>query len=234
MLTSSMRSKREEGFVLPTVMGLGAIVLILSTTAVILGSVKQRNSATALRISLAQYAAEIGLEQAQYVLWGKVWKGLTPGTRAAYASRLEQTNYEGGNLKKCNPCVDVHYPTATTTYPLIYNNLAYTFTIKRRVNSVANDLNIAFDITSTGTLPNGTVRVLKQVFQVKPQSFGGLDYAVLSNNINCIFCHIKVLDMKALGGVATAGSPTNRVKVGTLEKLRIERNFGFALRTRLT
>ncbi len=63
-------------------------------------------------------------------------------------------------------------------------------------------------------------RAVQQVYTIEPADFPGFEYALLANNVNCIFCHARVdnaerwwnTDADQLGSFA-------RVKVGTLESL---------------
>lgn len=63
-------------------------------------------------------------------------------------------------------------------------------------------------------------RAVQQVYTIEPADFPGFEYALLANNVNCIFCHARVdnaerwwnTDEDKLGTFA-------RVKVGTLESL---------------
>ena len=65
-------------------------------------------------------------------------------------------------------------------------------------------------------------RAVQQVYTVEPDAFDGFEYAMLANNVNCIFCHTKVdtvdrffnTDDEAYGSFEKA-------RVGTLESLLI-------------
>ncbi|MEW6071923.1 MAG: polymer-forming cytoskeletal protein [Planctomycetota bacterium] len=68
-------------------------------------------------------------------------------------------------------------------------------------------------------------RAVQQVYTVEPEDFAGFDYAILANNVNCIFCHTSVdsvdrqfnLDPDEYGSFP-------RVKVGTLESLVLRKD----------
>lgn len=63
-------------------------------------------------------------------------------------------------------------------------------------------------------------RAVQQVYTVEPAEFPGFEYALLANNVNCVFCHTRIdsaerwwnTDSSLLGSF-------ERVKVGTLESL---------------
>jgi len=65
-------------------------------------------------------------------------------------------------------------------------------------------------------------RAVQQVYTVEPADFGGFDYALLANNVNCIFCHTNVdsVDRFYNDDPALAGT-FDRVKVGSLETLML-------------
>lgn len=65
--------------------------------------------------------------------------------------------------------------------------------------------------------PNRAVQVL---YTIEPDRFDGFDYAMLSNNVNCIFCHTQVNSVEKYFGNAP-GDGYERVKVGTLESLML-------------
>ena len=65
-------------------------------------------------------------------------------------------------------------------------------------------------------------RAVQQVYTIEPEAFGGFDYGLLANNVNCIFCHAQFdtvdryynLDDEAYGEF-------ERVRVGALETLMV-------------
>jgi hypothetical protein len=65
-------------------------------------------------------------------------------------------------------------------------------------------------------------RAVQQVFTVEPKDFAGFDFAILANNVNCIFCHTSVdsVERRFNSDPANYGS-FERVKVGTLESLML-------------
>ena len=68
-------------------------------------------------------------------------------------------------------------------------------------------------------------RAVQQVYTVEPEDFEGFDYAILANNVNCIFCHsqIDTVEHYFNDDPAAYGS-FERAKVGTLESLMIRHN----------
>ena len=65
-------------------------------------------------------------------------------------------------------------------------------------------------------------RAVQQVYTVEPEEFAGFDYAILANNVNCIFCHTSVDSVdRWFNQDPDAYATFDRVKVGTLESLMI-------------
>lgn len=63
-------------------------------------------------------------------------------------------------------------------------------------------------------------RAIQQVYTIEPADFDGFDYAVLANNINCIFCHTNVDNVERIYGT-DPDAQYDRVKVGSLETLML-------------
>jgi len=64
-------------------------------------------------------------------------------------------------------------------------------------------------------------RAVQQVFTIEPADFDGFDYAMLANNVNCIFCHTRVESVETFFDMPDANGNFKRVKVGTLESLML-------------
>jgi hypothetical protein len=63
-------------------------------------------------------------------------------------------------------------------------------------------------------------RAVQQVYTVEPADFPGFEYALLANNVNCIFCHTRVDNAERWWNASDEALGTfDRVKVGTLESL---------------
>lgn len=87
-------------------------------------------------------------------------------------------------------------------------------------------------ITVTATTRHGTEltnpiinRAVQQVYTIEPEDFEGFDYAILANNVTCIFCHSQVDSVEHFYNDDSSLAGTfDRVKVGTLESLMIRHN----------
>jgi hypothetical protein len=65
-------------------------------------------------------------------------------------------------------------------------------------------------------------RAVQQVYTVEPEDFNGFDYAMLANNVNCIFCHTNVDSVERWFNADPDDAGTfKRIKVGTLETLML-------------
>ncbi len=68
-------------------------------------------------------------------------------------------------------------------------------------------------------------RAVQLVYTVEPEEFAGFEFAMLANNINCIFCHTNVDSVDRYFNTDPAKWDTfERVKVGSLETLMIRHN----------
>ncbi len=77
-----------------------------------------------------------------------------------------------------------------------------------------------------GHAHGGTKRTMQLVYSIQPASFEGFDYAILTRNVNCIFCHTKIDTTERAFNTDPALYDTfARAKVGTLESMEI-RNDG--------
>jgi len=63
-------------------------------------------------------------------------------------------------------------------------------------------------------------RAVQSVYTVEPADFPGFEYALLANNVNCVFCHTRIDSAERWWNTdAGAFGSFERVKVGTLESL---------------
>jgi hypothetical protein len=70
-------------------------------------------------------------------------------------------------------------------------------------------------------------RAVQQVYTVEPAPFEGFDYALLANNVNCVFCHANVDSVDRFYNDDPAKLGTfDRVKVGSLETLMLRHTKG--------
>lgn len=189
------------------------IVIILVSTATLTSLSNRRNAQDALRTSQAQFAAEAGLERALAHLWHQVLASAASRSVTDYAAELDRIGLASG----------------TTTTSLFGSPQALgdgsSFVVEVSRQDDTRTGAIVLTITSTGTLADGTTRRLRQDFRVE-RAFFPFDYALLTNNADCIFCHLDVKSMDALRGPPTSDPSTwwRRAKVGVLENLIMRDN----------
>jgi len=96
-----------------------------------------------------------------------------------------------------------------------------------RVDVTEDATQLFLTVSASTTKGDGLVnpvmnRAVQQVYTVEPDDFAGFDYAMLANNINCIFCHTSVDSAERYWNTDPALESTfPRIKVGSLESLMI-------------
>jgi hypothetical protein len=205
-----------KGFVLVGALIMVLVLGVLVTTATFSGYSNRINTSDAINSYRAQLAAEAGLDYALYRVWHQVWGSEKDHTYAKYVPLL------ANHLP-----FDPHNPEAAVlnlTHPL-ENGIRAEVRIQRRdvVDTNTGDVVVSFNVRSTGWLAdNYTARKLEQTIQIRePQR--GFDFALLTNNANCIFCHTRVQPLEALAGPPSEQNPWKRLKVGVLESLEVRR-----------
>jgi hypothetical protein len=73
-----------------------------------------------------------------------------------------------------------------------------------------------------GLVTHAQNRAIQLVYTVEPAPFEGFDYGILTNNVNCIFCHSKVdTTDRIFNHDSTLYNTFAKCKVGTLESLML-------------
>lgn len=209
-----MRSKQQtQGFALVTALSFVIIIGVVVGTALYLSATNRRLSAETVRTTQAQYAAEAGIELVVKKYWTEVWTGMASGPKTLKAYQV-----------KLNPLLINENLNDSNTGSIDGNTFSLKVT-RRDITSAPQRTLI--EIESTGKSADGkTTRVIKQVFRIAPRNYAGLQYALLSNNVNCTFCHTKIETMEGAYGNSAGGK--DRVKVGTLESLEFRVDGGRA------
>lgn len=209
---------QAKGFVLVGALVMVLVLGVLVTTATFSGYSNRINTSDALNSYRAQLAAEAGLDYALYKVWHQVWGNEQDRTYIRYVPLLA----------KYLP-FDPHNPAAAVTNEKLElgGGIRTEVIIQRKdvLDTTSGDIIVAFNVSSTGWLPdNSTARKLEQTIQIRePQR--GFDFALLTNNANCIFCHTRVQPLEALDGQdPSEGRPWKRVKIGVLESLEVRRS----------
>lgn len=191
------------------------IVIILVSISTLTSLNNRRNAQDALRTSQAQFAAEAGLERAVGRLWHQVLARASSPSVTAYAVELNRIGLTNG-------------ATIVSLFgdpQSLGDGSTFVVRVSRQDDTSTDPDAVVLTLTSTGTLADGTTRRLRQVFRVD-RAFFPFDYALLTNNAECIFCHLDVKSLDALRGNPTSDPSTwwRRAKVGVLESLIMRDN----------
>jgi len=186
------------------------IVIILVSISTLTSLSNRRNAQDALRTSQAQFAAEAGLERAVAWLWHQVLANAASPTVTAYAAELNRMGLTNGTT----------IANLFGAPQSLGDGSSFVVRVSRQDDTGPDPDAVVLTLTSTGTLADGTTRRLRQVFRVE-RAFFPFDYALLTNNAECIFCHLDVKSIDALRGNPTSDPSTwwRRAKVGVLESL---------------
>jgi hypothetical protein len=97
--------------------------------------------------------------------------------------------------------------------------------VLRRDNGESTQLYLTVSASTTrghGLITHAQNRAIQMVYTVEPAPFEGFDYAILTNNVNCIFCHARVDTTDRVYNQNSAVYGTfAKAKVGTLESLML-------------
>jgi type II secretory pathway pseudopilin PulG len=204
----------RSGFALIGALFAVLIIALLVTIASSVSVGNMRNARDNVKTYQAQLAAEAGLDHAVYKVWHEVWNGASTTQRNInnYKTRLANSGIQNNTPSNSNP-IAITIPSQN-----LYGGAAYTVSIVRQD---PNSSTVSFTVTSTGTLADGTKRTIVQTLSTGGKRFRGFDYALLTNNANCVFCHARIRSMSALGASPSASNPWQRAKVASLESLEI-------------
>lgn len=187
------------------------IVIIMVSVATMTSLNNRRNAQDALRTSQAQFAAEAGLERAVGRLWHLTLASAASPSLTAYAVALDRTGLTNGAT------IASLFGEAQS----LGEGSSFVVRVSRRDDTSTDPHTIVLTITSTGTLADGTTRRLRQELRVN-RAFFPFDFALLTNNVQCIFCHLDVKSLDALRGSPSPADPSTwwrRARVGVLESL---------------
>jgi len=210
-----IRMLQKRGIALVSTLVFTFIAIMLVSIAALTSLSNRRNAQDALRTSQAQFAAEAGLERALAWLWHQVLASAASPSVSAYAAELNRMGLTNG-------------ATIASLFgdpQSLGDGSSFVVRVSRQDDTSTDPYTIVPTLTSTGTLADGTTRRLRQVFRVE-RAFFPFDYALLTNNAECIFCHLDIKSLDALRGNPTSDPSTwwRRVKVGVLESLIMRDN----------
>lgn len=232
-----MKRRANQGMAVVSALGFLVIVVIFVGVAMMMGVANRRQSADSYQTTRAQYAAEAGIERGFYEAYTKV------------LDTSYQTAVNAGNGASWKPDV-ASYKIALNNYNMVGTQKltsgqtlvlnpgalpdgeSYTVTVARQ----DTDSTVKLTVTATGSYGSAQRRI-SQEFNIRGGTFPGGAYAILSNNVNCIFCHTTVTSIEAAYSATSTTTPlnmgslaglkeahgTSRVKVATLQSLTVDR-----------
>ncbi len=192
----------------------------------------------------------IAFDNCAYKKWlTGIWSGSSSNTSQAYRDlmKADKNNNEGcfytgatsPTLPNATDSVASRRPVAPSLYtgvqiPLdsdpsaagvqnwTYGNSSVELTVLRRDDNTNSEINLV--VTSTAKVLSGSselsLRRIQRTLRVGGAPFPGDEFAMLTNDINCSFCHLQVDNMKRVYTPSTdTTSRFRRVKLGTLNAI---------------
>ncbi len=159
---------------------------------------------------VSYYAAEAGIEMGIVAAWDDYLteNAGTAGSPTEYRAYLDSIGLTDGlTLQILN---DQAYQQATIDSVTI-----------RRTDSAGGETT-QLGIRATGSFGRRGAKTLLQTLSIEGGLFKGFDFALLSNNINCIMCHAQIDTVERIGNTdSNEYGNFDRIKVGSLESLMI-------------
>jgi hypothetical protein len=104
------------------------------------------------------------------------------------------------------------------------NGVSYTVSVRRQDDSDTGMVSLF--LKSTGQIKSSNTVVAKsvveQTIRLNTKQFEGDKFALLTNDVNCSFCHLQVDGMRRVYSKANSGENFERVRMGVLSKLNID------------
>jgi len=205
-----MKKRNEDGYALVMVMLL-AIALAGLSMLISERSVSEHQQTTGyVAYTKATEAAEAGLDLAVGVLWEN-YLATDPAGDGTSGTAIDFLGYLDNLVPNGNAAPQ---PLVGTT------NLGNGTNIQSvQVSRVDDPLGSSITVTSIGA-SQGVQRTVSQEFRVGGQEFGGFEYALLANNVNCLMCHASFDNIdRVLNTDPNLQNSFERVKIASLETL---------------
>lgn len=203
--------KRSQGFILATVLAVMVVATLVGSLAFSLVTGNLRNTQASVATSRAHMAAEAGLEEAVAEVWHRPLQGVPPRQRTQeYIRRVQNRTF--------SPLEGV-LPDGSTFRVQIEP-------LWQQQGSGSPPSAYRFRVISEGRAPGGAVRVLEETLVVGRRFFP-FDYALLTNDMNCILCHAEISSLDRLRGTPDPNRPETwwrRAKVAALEHIETRNN----------
>ncbi len=168
--------------------------------------------------------AESASNLAADTLWAGYLRshGGAAGDIASFRVYLEQ---EGISVDPIGPGIDLLPRVALPASGALDHARVDSLRVRRQDQGNATQLYFSIG-TSTcrgeGAVHGGTSRSVEVVYNIQPAAFEGFDYAILTRNVNCVFCHTRVDSAaRVFNHDSTLYDSFAKVKVGTLTALEL-------------
>ncbi len=174
----------------------------------------------------------------------KLWSGYlkkeggTPGTIASFRNYLSSLGIQDSPDPGPPKAGDGKDVLGLVQLPVDDGDKTFQDVTIEKINvwrkDVEDSTQLYFTISATSNRGKGLVspkleRCLQQVYTVEPADFNGFDYALLANNINCVFCHTQVDSVDRVYNTDPDKWDTfDRVKIGSLESLILRHHAGLS------
>lgn len=236
MSATSSRSK-ASGFAMVTSLIFLVIIVGIVGIATTISFTNRRLSANNVQTLQAQLAAEAGVEKVIYETWHQTLGQELASKPADYKASLQSfktlLNAYQGTSATTGASTNFANGVSLRFTGTIDGGAAFNTTVKR---TDAGD-SIVLNVVSTGKVGSASRRI-QQTLSVQGSPYKGSLFALLSNNVNCIFCHTRVTSIEAGynadGSLAALSSSVNainasvkdtqRVRVGVLENLTLDQD----------
>jgi Tfp pilus assembly protein PilX len=121
------------------------------------------------------------------------------------------------SVSKTNAAFPNLYDGATVTFTGSTDGVPYSVRVTRSDDATGSTISLTFDSTATITIggKEAAVRRVQKKINIEGKPFPGDKFALLTNKVNCSFCHLQVDNMKRVFST-TAGQTFDRVLFGSL------------------
>jgi hypothetical protein len=215
-----------------------AITVVSVSIALLVSTSNRRLSADHARTIEAQLAADAGLERAIYETWFKpnLTGGDLPENFQLDLALFRQGLDDAGIIPGQAVSATQFSFGPAVTYSDSFENVSYSTSL-RRVD--VGDVYTLLRLESLGTLGEAATRRITEDFRIGLPELESTQFALLSNQANCVFCHTQVTSLEvgydpngnllSLDNLteqqrATVFKNKARIRVGVLEKLLTDRN----------
>ena len=193
-----MKTKHyQKGIAMVAALGFMVITVALIGTLLVVNISNKRLTAYNKQSVQTQFAAEAAIDQAVVTFWHAASRSIEAAEGAGYKKSIEDYRDYWDNLTtplESDVDVDdvpIFGPPITLTGSLD-NGTTYQVAVSRKDIGAKSTL----QMISTSNLGSETTRQLQQDFNVEFPPFE-LDFALLTDSINCTFCHSAFISMES-------------------------------------